>query len=1242
MDHPVLMPTISSASWSLQSPNPPTNVVPTTKFINSYPQSIHDIVEYKFDPDRIPPRRTPTHHACDHTQGILHIAMGDIGGAAGTILFQFVIGQLIYAERNQLTPWVHLNNVSYIVYDPLVHGQGPGVSLQAHGGRNATRLSIAPAGQRHWRDQYPGPLDASQPVQLREYHFPGTGVWEHYFEPVSDFVPGDQSCARQLYVTLDLFLITPGIHGFAPWAPRCWRYHYLPEYMTRPYESLQTWLAPARQQGHAAVHKYIRFRPYLLKQAHTVNANCSLAHPCLGMHIRHSDKAAGRRVVATEEFLPYAKAFVHAGGQWIYVATDSTLVLQEIQSTWPLYIQQRIRTLDDHFHTIHTPIASKSIVRSSNGTAVFDIGSHHVTNQQVLVEILALSQCQFLIHGLSAVSEAAIWIHLDLHERSVNLEDPLRWSAPVFGTLVQMTLRDTYSWVDRNPLHARMFWADAWQDAAQTARDHVTHTACEGKAGVLHISTAGREAMWSGALFTSIVNQIMYAERHNLLPWVHLLPEASPHLYDPLVHGQMNTTVEMMFGMGIRWIRSVYDNSVVLPGEPKMRSDKMQLRSFAFQGNGIWDTYLEPASDFRVDDLSCRIKPIIAMDEKLMGRKGVNTHDTHAIRPWRYDDTPAELWNFNNLPLKEFMAPMRRTGHEIVRKYFRFHPYLQKRADQVNPVRPGESCLAIHLRNGDKKGIYRSKVKVLAFLEYIQSYVQAGGTSIYVASDSHRTIQFMEKNVPPIVQAMMHTQGSDVVRTLKEYPTHLIEDHHRVNSETIVDILAMAKCRFLLHTYSTTSEAAIYLNPDLHENSVNLEDAGRIQPLAFRNLVQAELQKHPFHPPEPPAPKITKAPVQGRIESTVLLNTTVMYRKHVRKCRTNAIVYLAQKNHSSYGRDSYNNLLKSLDLLHTHYLSYHDHFNNTDLYIFHTGDFTQVDLESLEVRLGPSSRGAIRLVNLAHSHYWERPSVVEQDDPTYWLAYPLFSEGYRRMMSWFAVELWDYFESLNHVTHCHYRYILRLDEDSFLHSPIPYDMFDMVQRNNYVYGYRMCSYEMKKSRFLWNAWAKRHSDFVPHRAMAPQSCGFYNNFFIADLEFFTSDLVKNLLHSIKRQGAIYRRRFGDLLIHTMAVCSFAEPRRIHRFLDFTYEHGTIDETTGCLVWGGIQAGYNDTHALETVGNYYQTMLIDRNCTANATFLDAPNLSPTYSHLPSDLEDYLSLYTITAGEVELPGMGLFSG
>jgi len=110
----------------------------------------------------------------------------------------------------------------------------------------------------------------------------------------------------------------------------------------------------------------------------------------------------------------------------------------------------------------------------------------------------------------------------------------------------------------------------------------------------------------------------------------------------------------------------------------------------------------------------------------------------------------------------------------------------------------------------------------------------------------------------------------------------------------------------------------------------------------------------------------------------------------------------------------------------------------------------------------------------------------------------------------------------------------------------------------------------------------------------------------------------------------------------MAVYAFSPPEKIHRFLDFTYEHGTVNSTTGCIVWGGIQAGYNDPDANTTLQNYLVQKVVGNGCTANISLMIQEDLSPTYQHLPDYLNGEVKLETIMAGKVEKPGQGSLSG
>ena len=433
-----------------------------SSYIISVENSLSNLFESSVSPFTGTER--PTNRACDGYRGIYHIEKGDIGGAAGTVFFQFVIGQILWAEKYNFKPWVYLNNVSYIVYDPLVHGKGPGVKFTMLEGPNITYIR-RPGG--HIKDYVPGPPEDMDALVEKKYNFSGNGVWKSYFEPVSDFVPGDTSCRDKPLITMDLYQVTPGVHGFAEWAPRCWRYEYLPDYITKPHIPLQEWLEPQRSIGHRVLKQYIRFLPHIREKAESFNPSCSLSsNPCLGIHIRQSDKAAGRRQIQTDEFLPYVTSFVESGGSSIYLATDSTKVIDHIKKTWPADIQKRIRSMGD------------DIVRSTNEEAVFDIGSHHRTNTEILIEILALSKCQFLIHGLSAVTESSIWINLDLHATSVNLEDPDHSDPAAFKEMVSHVLnggnaveimlkRRTSNWWKRETTH----WSHSGRQHTTLAKD---------------------------------------------------------------------------------------------------------------------------------------------------------------------------------------------------------------------------------------------------------------------------------------------------------------------------------------------------------------------------------------------------------------------------------------------------------------------------------------------------------------------------------------------------------------------------------------------------------------------------------------------------------------------------------------------------------------------------------------------------------------------------------------------------
>ena len=293
------------------------------------------------------------------------------------------------------------------------------------------------------------------------------------------------------------------------------------------------------------------------------------------------------------------------------------------------------------------------------------------------------------------------------------------------------------------------------------------------------------------------------------------------------------------------------DPRTLYPSKPAIKESQFTLEDFTVHGNGIWNSYFAPVSDFVPGDESCRNKPLLEMDEVLVN-PGLQLYAPDALRAWWYDGVPAELWwkeqqqqehDRDGAPRwKEWVSLVRSQAHALVGEYYRFRPYLQRRAAEVNPVTPEQPCLGLHLRNGDKQGEHRRKIQPKEFEPYLDAFANAGGRAVYVSSDSHRALQFINNTLPERLSRLLRSQGRFVVRSTKlDWPAHYIasDQRHRVNSEVLVDILALSRCQLILHGFSTTSEAAIYLNyPMLHNRSVNLEDPQRLSPEEFEVLAR--------------------------------------------------------------------------------------------------------------------------------------------------------------------------------------------------------------------------------------------------------------------------------------------------------------------------------------------------------------------------------------------------------------------
>ena len=204
--------------------------------------------------------------------------------------------------------------------------------------------------------------------------------------------------------------------------------------------------------------------------------------------------------------------------------------------------------------------------------------------------------------------------------------------------------------------------------------------------------------------------------------------------------------------------------------------------------------------------------------------------------------------------------------------------------------------------------------------------------------------------------------------------------------------------------------------------------------------------------------------------------------------------------------------------------------------------------------------------------HWRLPAALEGANRSEWSGWPRFSVGYRHMCRWYVIGLWEVLAARG------YEWVMRMDEDSRLLSPIRHDLFAHLAGRGQAFGFHMASYESGFEGERFHTFVRRFlvathgADFRPSWLL--ESCGanatvadfsvrrcgqlygFYNNFFVSSVSFWTSPDVRRFLAHVDESHTIYTRRYGDMLLQSVALQTYL-PREQAQMLDeFTYEHAT--------------------------------------------------------------------------------------
>lgn len=169
------------------------------------------------------------------------------------------------------------------------------------------------------------------------------------------------------------------------------------------------------------------------------------------------------------------------------------------------------------------------------------------------------------------------------------------------------------------------------------------------------------------------------------------------------------------------------------------------------------------------------------------------------------------------------------------------------------------------------------------------------------------------------------------------------------------------------------------------------------------------------------------------------------------------------------------------------------------------------------------------------------------------------SIGYRHMLRFYALML------ASHPALAPYQYMMRMDCDSLLVSPLENNPFTTLAKRNALYGYVMLWRDTPELIRGLDRLAStfRHDHCLPEttlwklivpRGRVYNGVQFWNNLEAMRLDWLRSPLYLDWVYRIDLSGIMYYDRIGDAPIRTLAAAMLLNTEQIHLFDDISYQH----------------------------------------------------------------------------------------
>ena len=243
----------------------------------------------------------------------------------------------------------------------------------------------------------------------------GENVWEYYFEPAAEYSYDDlQKMVRDPACPLTEDDITSlssdeslRLHLWEPDSVFNYPYGYYKD----KYVFDEQWYEDQRRKAHHVIQRYIKVKPHIQEKVEEFCRDHFQDNHVLGVHIRGTDKGTAdchprlSRIVRPREYFPLIDRYTAKHGPCrIFVATDQKQFVEEMRSRYG------------------GRIISRDVVRSDSIVNTFQKRERHgyAIGEEVLLDCLILSRCDFLLKCTSAVGEYAIYFNPKLRCIDVN------------------------------------------------------------------------------------------------------------------------------------------------------------------------------------------------------------------------------------------------------------------------------------------------------------------------------------------------------------------------------------------------------------------------------------------------------------------------------------------------------------------------------------------------------------------------------------------------------------------------------------------------------------------------------------------------------------------------------------------------------------------------------------------------------------------------------------------------------